>query len=268
MRARAAWAASRQSWLRQAGALLISFIALIAYPHAAASKKLPFMEQSELCGSVMMAKHVIINDFAKEIDCCLFVGQCCHIHFRQDSFHAGTNLKTVIPRVDYPQTWYFYRIRKFYGFRLWKQLYFVGRRLSEVANRGSYNWLLSLRNVGDCNDAFQPDVCAQLPFGSIFHYVNSLAQSTRLDNESDKLQKANANERQGRPNRPPIGRFFLMALGVISGSVLGLWLGPNYFNDERRLLGSAIIVGGFFLVAFGLGLCLSVGFRGTWGWPL
>jgi len=58
-----------------------------------------------------------------------------------------------------------------------------------------------------------------------------------------------------------------MAFLIVVGSILCLWFGPNYLNDNRRVLGFSVIVGGWIMAAFGLGLCLPIGVHVTWGWP-
>jgi hypothetical protein len=67
------------------------------------------------------------------------------------------------------------------------------------------------------------------------------------------------------PIHPPISRIVFIAVAVCVGSTLCLWFGPNYLDNRRRALGSALIGGGFLLVALAFGLCLTIGLRGTWG---
>jgi|ERR1700687_503738 len=112
------------------------------------------------------------------------------------------------------------------------------------------------------------DIGAELPLAGVSHDVYGLTQAARLNDESDQLQYTDEANSNSRPEHPPISRIFFIALAGVVGGTLALWFGPNYLDNRRRALGSALIGGGFLLVALAFGLCLTIGLRGTWGWLL
>jgi hypothetical protein len=99
-------------------------------------------------------------------------------------------------------------------------------------------------------------------------FLSCFSCSENLPNESRQLQNSDEGQNTSEPSEPPIGRRFFIAL--LCG-FLGLILsgfGWNYFYDERRILGAALVILGFFVLSGGFLLYWLTGFPSTWGWRL
>jgi len=113
---------------------------------------------------------------------------------------------------------------------------------------------------------FQGCSISQGGLGSVLSDFDISPHPLFLANHPNPLEKDYKDEQAIKSYQPPIGRrFLLVILSLLVGFFLSLW-GWENFDHNRRLLGAALIGGGFMLGAFGLGLWWPTGFPGSWSW--
>ena len=107
------------------------------------------------------------------------------------------------------------------------------------------------------------------------HFINTIAQPPRLNNEDYNLSKkgkelkqTNAYKSSGQYTHPPIGRRFLIMIALLLFAFPVCLLGGKCLYNDRVFLGTALLVLGWLLGSAGLLLWWALGFRSTWGWWL
>jgi hypothetical protein len=110
-------------------------------------------------------------------------------------------------------------------------------------------------------------VVETLPLGVLNTKIGTQLATGSSDNrdKSGKLkQRTDSDGGTQKYGDLIIKRLIFAVLFVIGGFFVAL----NAPDDERRLLGAAVITGGWLLAALGLGLLWATGFSATLGWPV
>lgn len=94
------------------------------------------------------------------------------------------------------------------------------------------------------------------------------ASGTPQSGGKDDQQNGNDRQRRsGYSHYPVVRRFAIFTLAVFVGYFVSI-LGWQYFDNNRRPLGSALVLGGGSLAFGGLALLLVTAFPWSWGWLL
>jgi hypothetical protein len=108
----------------------------------------------------------------------------------------------------------------------------------------------------------------------LIHFGDGLAQlvglipkNAELQHENRDLQPADKDQPFIEFDRLVLRRTWLAVSGLLGGFFLSI-RGWQYSHDKRRLLGAALIAGGWLLGAGGLGLLWLTAYSGTWNWLL
>lgn len=121
-----------------------------------------------------------------------------------------------------------------------------------------------LRRTRDLSDRALDII--RLLCGDLVHLGYGLFQSAGLYPEDKRLNAAEQNDDNGKPNHPPIGRRFVEGVClIIGGFLLGL-RGWENFDDNRRLFRTAFIGAGLFLSICGWLVWLVTFYPWSWGW--
>lgn len=104
------------------------------------------------------------------------------------------------------------------------------------------------------------DVCLLIKNSSL------LSKNSTLNTNHYDLKQAHEHQRPSEDDVPPIGRrFTFLFLFGFGGLFISLW-GFCLFDNQRRLYGTSLIVGGWILSFVGLAQWFLMGFQQTWGW--
>jgi hypothetical protein len=107
-----------------------------------------------------------------------------------------------------------------------------------------------------------------LPGGYLIHFDYGRFETAGLNPEYEGLDKSDNRNDASKPHHPPVGRRFIVSLGlVLGGFLLGLGGWDNTHN-QRCIVRAALVGGGLLLCGLGYGLWLLIASPWTWGWPI
>lgn len=113
--------------------------------------------------------------------------------------------------------------------------------------------------------------------GTFRHFVGvggNLGGSRRFVSNNPQKYCANSQnpvkqyKQKIEPERDPSFRRLIFAIFSVLGCFVLTFLGAKDIYNQRRIRGAAIVLCGFLLILFGLGLAVFSAFRWTWGWLL
>jgi len=101
-----------------------------------------------------------------------------------------------------------------------------------------------------------------------FSRVSGLVSDQGCVDKCGTLQYANENQQDIKQGGVPIFRRLFLAIFLnLAGYGIAVW-GIGYFNDQRRGMRAAFMIGGWLLCSLGFVLIWLTDFPLTWGWLL